>query len=308
MPRFATIDIGTHSVLLLVAERDTHGRFTPVLERLALTRLGRGVDGTGRLSEEGMAQTLEAVAAFANEARALDIEGLAVSATSAARDASNGAVFLEEARRLADVEVEIISGDAEARLVWLAVHADFGGRNNLCVVDVGGGSTEVIYGTADGQRTYARSVNAGSVRLTERFLPSDPPTPEGLAGMLRFLAEEFAQLPPPPAGATVVGTAGTVTTLLCIRDGIDPYDASRVHGARLTKAQLAAIIERLAGLPLAERREVKGLEPARADVIVAGGLILLAALERLGADACVVGDRGVRWGLLQERFGAARLP
>ena len=305
MPRFATIDIGTNSVLLLVAERDGDGRFSPVVERAALTRLGRGVDGTRRLSEEGMAQTLETLEAFAREARSLDIEGLAVSATSAARDATNGAEFLAEARRLADVEVEIISGDAEARLVWLAVHADFGG-SNLCVVDIGGGSTEVVYGTAQGQRTYARSLDVGSVRLTERFLASDPPTPEGLAAMLRFLGEAFAQLPHPPAGATVVGTAGTVTTLLSIRDGIEPYDASRVHGARLTKAELASIIERLAGLPLAERREVKGLEPARADVIVAGGLILLAALERLGAEVCVVGDRGVRWGLLQERFGSER--
>lgn len=305
MPRFATIDIGTNSVLLLVAERDGDGRFTPVLERAALTRLGRGVDGTRRLSDEGMADTLAAVGAFAKEARALDIQGLAVSATSAARDATNGPTFLEEARRLADVEVEIISGDAEARLVWLAVHADFGG-GNLCVVDIGGGSTEVVYGTAQGQRTYARSLDVGSVRLTERFLPTEPPTPEGLAALLRHLAEAFAQLPNPPAGATVVGTAGTVTTLLSIRDGIEPYDASKVHGARLTKAELAAIIERLAGLPLEERRKVKGLEPKRADVIVAGGLILLAALERLGADACVVGDRGVRWGLLRERFGAER--
>ncbi|HLT29606.1 MAG TPA: Ppx/GppA family phosphatase [Myxococcaceae bacterium] len=305
MPRFATIDIGTNSVLLLVAERDQEGRFSPVLERAALTRLGRGVDGTRRLSEEGITQTLAAVEAFAKEARALDIEGLAVSATSAARDATNGDQFLEEARRIADVEVEIISGDAEARLVWLAVQADFGG-SNLCVVDIGGGSTEVIYGTAQGQRTYARSLDVGSVRLTERFLPSDPPSPEGLAHLLRFLGEEFAQLPHPPAGATVVGTAGTVTTLLSIRDGIEPYDASRVHGARLTKADLVALIERLSRMPLEERRQVKGLEPARADVIVAGALILLAALERLGADVCVVGDRGVRWGLLQERFGAGR--
>lgn len=305
MPRFATIDIGTNSVLLLVAERDAEGRFSPVVERAALTRLGRGVDGTKRLSGEGMAATLSTLEAFAQEARSLDIEGLAVSATSAARDATNGAEFLAEARRLADVEVEIISGDAEARLVWLAVHADFGGKN-LCVVDIGGGSTEVVYGTAQGQRTYARSLDVGSVRLTERFLPTDPPSPEGLSAMLRFLGEEFAQLPHPPAGATVVGTAGTVTTLLSIRDGIEPYDASRVHGARLTKAELGAIIGRLAALPLAQRREVKGLEPARADVIVAGGLILLAALERLGAEVCIVGDRGVRWGLLQERFGAER--
>jgi len=303
MPRFATIDIGTNSVLLLVADRDADGRFTPVVERAELTRLGRGVDRTRELSREGIDATLEAVRAFSDEARALGAEGLAISATSAARDARNGRDFLDEARARAGVEVEIIGGDHEARLTWRAVVQDFGGTTPLCVIDIGGGSTEYIHGTAAGHRTYERSLDIGSVRLTERFMPSDPPSPEELTHVLRHLSEALAQLPPPPPGARVIGVAGTVTTLQSVALGLEPYDASRIHGSALSLATLASLTQRLAALPLEERRALPGLQPKRADVIVAGALILLASMQHLGATELLVGDRGVRWGLMAERFG-----
>jgi exopolyphosphatase / guanosine-5'-triphosphate,3'-diphosphate pyrophosphatase len=307
MPRFATIDVGTNSVLLLVAERTPEGRFEAVLERAEITRLGRGVDQSRRLSPEGMEATLEVLTAFAQEARALGAQGIAVSATSAARDAQNGHEFLEAAQQRAGVSVEIISGALEAQLSFASVHLDFAheAAGPLMVIDIGGGSTEFIYGTPAGQVDFRHSYDVGAVRLTERFLRADPLAAPERAQLTAFLRDTFAALPPPPAGATLVGVAGTVTTLFTVQNRIEPYDAQRVQGGTLTRAEVEALADRLCGLPLAERRALPGLQPKRADVIPAGALILLEAMRALKASGCRVSDRGLRWGLLAHRFGAA---
>ena len=300
--RYAAIDIGTNSVLLLVAER-REGGFAAVAERAEITRLGRGVDRTGALSAEGMEATLRCLESFAGEARALGARQIAAIATSAARDASNGERFLEEARGRAGVAVEIISGDEEAELAFSAATADFG-RGPLVVVDIGGGSTEFIHG-AGGQVRFRKSFDVGSVRLTERFVTAHPvPEPER-AAVRAHLRDAFAALPPPPAGARMVGIAGTVTTLYAVQHRVDPYDATSVHGHDLARAELSALAGALCGASLEERRRMPGLQPGRADVICAGALILEAAMDRLGAAACTVSDRGVRWGLIARRFGGA---
>lgn len=299
--RYAAIDVGTNSVLLLVAER-REGRFAAVAERAEITRLGRGVDRTGALSAEGMEATLRCLESFAGEARALGARQIAAIATSAARDASNGERFLQQARDRAGVAVEIISGGEEAELAFAAATADFG-DGPLVVVDIGGGSTEFIYGA--GQVQYRRSFDVGSVRLTERFITAHPvPEPER-AAVRAHLQGAFAALPPPPAGARLVGIAGTVTTLHAVLHRVDPYDAARVHGHDLQRAELAALAGTLCGASLEERRRMPGLQPGRADVICAGALILEAAMDRLNAGACTVSDRGVRWGLIARRFRGA---
>src|SRR5512140_3528168 len=165
MPRFATIDVGTNSVLLLVADRTPDGEFVPVLERAEITRLGRGVDQSRRLSPEGMEATLAVMTAFAREARSLGAEGIAVSATSAARDAQNGAQFLAAARERAGVTVEIISGELEAQLSFASAYMDFGkeAAGPLLVIDIGGGSTEFIYGNTAGRVDFRHSYDVGSV-------------------------------------------------------------------------------------------------------------------------------------------------
>jgi exopolyphosphatase / guanosine-5'-triphosphate,3'-diphosphate pyrophosphatase len=306
MPRYATIDVGTNSVLLLVADRSSDGRFQAVRERAEITRLGRGVDQTRRLSPEGMEATLQVLTAFAQEARELGAQGLAVSATSAARDAENGAEFLAAAQARAGVTVEIISGELEAQLSFTSAWTDFGQQaaRPLLVLDIGGGSTEFIFGSAEGQVSFRHSFDVGSVRLTERFIRSDPPSAEERARVAQHLGDTFRGLPPCPPGAELVGVAGTVTTLYTLQHGIEPYDSSRVHGGVLGRAELEALVERLCSLPLAERRTLRGLEPKRADVIPAGGLILLEALRALGLERLRVSDRGLRWGLLAHRFGA----
>ncbi|MFB1482876.1 Ppx/GppA family phosphatase [Corallococcus sp. RDP092CA] len=310
MPRFASIDIGTNSVLLLVADRLPDGRFTPVVERAEITRLGRGVDTSRTLSTEGMEATLAVLVAFANEARELGAEGIAVSATSAARDAKNGADFIAQARARADVTVEIIPGEMEAQLSFAAVAQDFASESAgpLVVVDIGGGSTEFIYGTDAGTVAFRHSFDVGAVRLTERYVRTDPLSPDERAGIEAHLRDTFSALPPPPPASMLVGVAGTVTTLYAVQHQMATYDADAVHGGTLSRSELSALADRLCALPLDARRALPGLQPKRADVIPAGALILLEAVKALGVDACRVSDRGLRWGLLAHRFGSGTSP
>jgi exopolyphosphatase/guanosine-5'-triphosphate,3'-diphosphate pyrophosphatase len=309
MVRYATIDIGTNSVLLLVAERKPDSTFQPVAEEAEITRLGRGVDATGRLSAEGMEDTLKVLVSFVRRARSMGAREVLVTATSAARDAANGDDFLQAAKERAEVEVEIISGELEAQLAYSAAYADFGRippGGPLVVIDIGGGSTEFIYGRPDGspEISFHASLNVGSVRLTERFVQSDPVSEAERQRIAEEVRRAFGKLPHPPSGARAVGVAGTVTTLYAIRHAIEPYEAARVHGGTLSAVELKDLSRMLCGTPLAQRRRLPGLQPKRADVICAGALILEHALERLGMDRCLVSDRGVRWGLLMQRFGA----
>jgi exopolyphosphatase/guanosine-5'-triphosphate,3'-diphosphate pyrophosphatase len=298
--RHAAIDVGTNSVLLLVAER-RDGRPVAVEERMEITRLGRGVDRTRMLAPEAMDETAAAVETFARAARALGVATLDVVTTSAARDAGNGAEFLERLRRVSGVEPEILSGDREAELSFASAR-ELLPRGPLSVIDIGGGSTEIVHGEAT--PSFRRSLDVGAVRLTERHLHADPPSPAELAALRDDLRGELAAIPGPPAGAQMVGVAGTVTTLCALHLGLDAYDGSRVHGARLTLAAIRDLAARLAAIPLAERRRLPGLPPRRADVIVAGAEILVAAVEHLGFDAITVSDRGVRWGVVLRHLGA----
>ncbi len=303
MPRFAAIDVGTNSVLLLVADRNEQGAFTAVLERADITRLGRGVDQAKALAPDAIAETTAAIERFVAEARGLHAEGIAISATSAARDASNGQAFLDGVRARTGVSVDIISGDEEAKLSYGSAFADFGGQGPLVVLDIGGGSTEFIFGDATGGIGFRHSFDVGSVRLTERFLRHDPPSATELAELGAMLDQTLHSLPKAPAEARVIGIAGTVTTLFSVARSLETYDAGRVHGQTLRLDEVRATVARLAALPVHLRRSVPGLQPRRADVIVAGGLILQRALELLGASQLTVSDRGLRWGLLVDRFG-----
>jgi len=300
--RLAAIDVGTNTVLLLVAERRGNA-LAPVLERAEITRLGRGVDASGRLDPAAIQDTVAVVASYAADARRLGAGEIVCVATSAARDASNGAEFFAAAEAAAGLLPQVISGDEEARLVYASAWRDFGGGGPLAVLDVGGGSTEFTVG--DGSAPRARtSLQVGAVRLTERHVRGDPiPAPELAA--LRSAARE-ALLPVAPLargapGARLVGVAGTVTTLEAVKQALPSYDAQRVHGATLARADVEALVERLAALPVRARAALPGMEPKRADVIVAGAVVVAEAMRAGGYDRLVVSDRGVRWGLLHDR-------
>lgn len=342
LPRFAVIDVGTNSVLLLVAEKREDGSFVAVEEDIALTRLGAGVDRTGRLEGAAMTATLDAAERFARKATELGAESIVATATSAARDAENGPAFLQAFAERTGVAAEILSGEEEARLAFASAWRDFG-DGPLAVIDIGGGSTELIYGEGD-RPEFWTSLQLGCVRLTERHLAGDPPAPAELAALrseldgmwgelvrdwgwaparagdgvgggagfetvaeagkgagVRAGPEEGPAVGPGALGTRLVGIAGTVTSLCALAHGIE--DCRQVHGATLRLNALRTLTERLASLPLAKRKKLPGLPEKRADVIVAGAVILSSAMERLGFDELTASDRGIRWGLLYERFG-----
>jgi exopolyphosphatase/guanosine-5'-triphosphate,3'-diphosphate pyrophosphatase len=303
--RLAAIDVGTNTVLLVVAERRA-GVLAPVLERAEITRLGRGVDATGRLDPASIRDTVRVLADFAASARSLGASRIACVATSAARDASNGADFFEAARRAAGLVPEVISGDEEARLVWASAFRDFGTAGGpLEVLDVGGGSTELSFGEGPLPRGRT-SLQVGAVRLTERHVRSDPPSPAEVRRLRDAARDALAPARglAAPGGGRLVGVAGTVTTLSAVAQELPVYDAERVHGATLALAEVEALTARFAGLTVAERAALPGMEPKRADVILAGAIVVAEAMALLGFDRLTVSDRGVRWGLLYDRFGA----
>jgi exopolyphosphatase/guanosine-5'-triphosphate,3'-diphosphate pyrophosphatase len=223
--------------------------------------------------------------------------------TEALRRARNGHLFVNEATaRLGSVggRFAVIDGEREARLSWRAVRAAFPSlRGVRTVVDIGGGSTELLVGEAEIEGVV--SLPIGSVRLTERLLHHDPPTDDERAA-LRATVDEALTAAPPPRG-TVVGIAGTVTTLSAMAQSLAHYDAERVHGSRLDYAALSETVARLGRATAQERRSLPGLDPKRADVIYAGAVILERVLARAGADSCLVSDRGIRWGLVYEAAG-----
>jgi exopolyphosphatase/guanosine-5'-triphosphate,3'-diphosphate pyrophosphatase len=195
---------------------------------------------------------------------------------------------------------EIIEGDREADLSFLAARRDFGGAGGpLAVLDVGGGSTELVFG-AGANPSFHVSLQVGSVRLFERLVHDDPPShPERLA-VRATVDAALAAVPPPPAGARLIGVAGTLTTLATLAQGLPAYDAGRVHGAELSLAEISTLANRLWSLPMEARRRLPGLQPGRADVIPVGALIVETVLYRLRLDRITVSDRGIRWGLLYE--------
>ncbi len=303
--RFATIDVGTNTVLLLVAER-RGAALVPVLERAEITRLGRGVDATGRLDPAAIRETVAVLREYARSARELGAPVVACVATSAARDASNGAEFFEAARDAAELVPEVIPGDEEARLVWASAWRDFGRPGEpLAVLDVGGGSTELSFGDGSAPRGRA-SLQVGAVRLTERHVRGDPPSAaelDALRAAAREAVRPFAAMEGRAEGGRLVGVAGTVTTLAAVAQALPAYDAERVHGSWLSLAEIERLVATLAALTVRERAALPGMEPKRADVILAGAVIVAEATRATGHSRLTVSDRGVRWGLLYDRVG-----
>jgi exopolyphosphatase/guanosine-5'-triphosphate,3'-diphosphate pyrophosphatase len=303
--RVATIDIGTNTVLLLVAERGPDGALVPVAERATITRLGEGVDRTRALAPEAIARTRACLEDYARVVHDAGATRVAVVGTSAMRDASGGDAVRACVRELLGVEARVISGREEARLTFRGALSGLpvDAREDVAVFDIGGGSTEVVLGRLEAalpRIAFAESFDVGSVRLTERHVAHDPPTAEEMRQVESAARDAFASVPSLPRGRAPVGIAGTMTTLAAVALGLEPYDGARVHGFTMTREELDRVVAQLAELDVEARRRVRGMEPKRADVIVAGGAIARVLLEHWGAPAVVVSDRGVRWGLADE--------
>jgi exopolyphosphatase/guanosine-5'-triphosphate,3'-diphosphate pyrophosphatase len=266
------------------------------------------LDRTGRLADEAVLRSLAICRELRSHADDAGVGTLVAIGTQALREARNAADFIGPASEILRTPIEVISGEREAALAFRAVADTLPALAGapFTVIDIGGGSTEFIYGNPAGRVDFRHSYDVGSVRLTERLIRTDPLTAEERGRVEKLLRETFSAMPPPPPTAELVGVAGTVTTLYALQNRIEPYDAERVHGGTLTRMQLEQLVDKLCGLPLAERRTLPGLQPKRADVIPAGAMILLEALRALDLHQCRVSDRGLRWGLMAHRFGAPR--
>jgi exopolyphosphatase/guanosine-5'-triphosphate,3'-diphosphate pyrophosphatase len=305
--RVATIDIGTNTVLLLVADRDANGALVVVAERAVITRLGEGVDRLRRFSPDAIARTTACLRDYADLVRALGAERVAVVGTSAMRDAGGAQELSARVQALFGVVPQVVSGEEEARLTFRGALGGLGplpaAGADVAVFDIGGGSTEVVFGRIEAgvaSLEYSASFDVGSVRLTERHVRHDPLTPSERGELARAAREAFAPVPPLRAGQRVVGIAGTMTTLAAVSLGLVPYDGARVHGCTMHRQELRRTVDTLASMPQNSRRLVPGMEPKRADVIVAGGCLALGLLDRWDADEVIVSDRGVRWGLAED--------
>jgi exopolyphosphatase/guanosine-5'-triphosphate,3'-diphosphate pyrophosphatase len=295
--RAGAIDIGTNTVLLTIAERGPGG-VRALLERATITRLGERVDRTGSLSEAATARTLACLRTYSELLLQARVEALDVVGTSALRDAAGSQSFLDAAAHLLGKRPRVISGDEEAALTFFGAISGLDLEATVIVFDIGGGSTEIIVRSGAGELA-AKSLDIGSVRLFERHLHADPPLPGEVEQVRRAVATALRDAPLPAAEATLVGVAGTITTLAAINQGLVAYDSARVHGAELERTAIEALLQRLAALPLDQRRNVTGLDPGRADVIVAGAAIAAEVVRWSGRSSLKVSDRGVRWGLIQ---------
>lgn len=292
----AIIDIGTNTVLMLLARRDAEGRVVVRDDLVRMTRLGQGAVASGRLSAEAIERTLAALREYRGIAEGLGAELEAV-ATEGLRMASNPEAFLEPAAEVLGRPVRLISGDEEAELSFRSVAQEEPGEGPLYVLDIGGGSTELVVGRRGGAVIDRRSHPVGSVRLTERLVHSDPPTADEVEAVAKAARAALAEQPVPPL-PELHGLAGTVTTVAALLLELPEYDRTVVDGSRWPLAQVVELRDRLAAMTLAERLRRPQLPPGRADVIVAGATILVEALRHCGASTLVVRDRGLRYALV----------
>ncbi|SOE13237.1 exopolyphosphatase / guanosine-5'-triphosphate,3'-diphosphate pyrophosphatase [Streptomyces sp. 2323.1] len=329
MKRVAAIDCGTNSIRLLVADADpATGELKDLDRRMQIVRLGQGVDRTGRLAPEALERTFAACREYAAVIKGLGAEQVRFVATSASRDAENREDFVRGVVDILGVEPEVITGDQEAEFSYTGATKELtgiesagaerlpgeggGGRRvglaqPFLVVDIGGGSTEFVLG--DGSVRAARSVDVGCVRMTERHLVhegeiSDPPTAGQISAIKADVAaalDRAEETVPLREAATLVGLAGSVTTVAAIALGLESYDSEAIHHSRLSLAQVREITGRLLSSTHAERAAIPVMHPGRVDVIAAGALVLLSIMERMGAEEVVVSEHdildGIAWSI-----------
>lgn len=301
--RYAVIDVGTNSVKFHLGERLADGEWRTVADRSEITRLGERLEETGRLGKEPMERTVAAIAEMVEEARLGGVEAIAAVGTAGLRQASNRAEFLETVRERAGVEVEVISGEEEGRLSYLAVAATLNlGRGSLVVFETGGGSSQFTFGESD--RVDERfSLDVGAVPYTERFRLDRAVDEATLAAALEAIAADLSALDGRPTPDVLVGIGGAVTNLAAVKLQLEPYDPDIVRGSVLEGTELDRQIELYRTRDAEDRRRIRGLQPRRAEVILAGACVVRTVLAKLRRDSLTVSDRGLRHGLLLERFG-----
>jgi exopolyphosphatase/guanosine-5'-triphosphate,3'-diphosphate pyrophosphatase len=295
--RVAIVDVGTNSTRLLIADV-ADGRVDKVERLSRVTRLGRGVDLSGQLSNEAVETTCDAIADYVSIYGEAGVEAVDAIATSAVRDADNGDAFIAELRERFALSARVLDGEEEARLTYLGATSEHPPTVPTLVIDIGGGSTELVVGIGD-EIAFHTSLQAGVVRHTERHISADPPTAtelESLAGDVRGLIEAaIGELPEASADAGIA-VAGTPTSLASVEMELEPYDPARVHGHTLSLDSIQRLLSRFASAPLSERVEMPGLHPDRAPTIVAGVVILVEAMRAFGLEQVEVSEHDILYG------------
>jgi exopolyphosphatase/guanosine-5'-triphosphate,3'-diphosphate pyrophosphatase len=296
--RIASIDIGTNTVLLLVADIGDDGTIVPVRYDQRIPRLGKDVDARRRLAEDAIQRVIHVLTEYQSLLAPLDVTATVLTATSAVRDAGNRAKFLEEVHRATGWRVQILSGSEEARWAYRGAISGVLSAGRTSVLDIGGGSTEVISGVA-GTLTHRRSLNIGALRITERFLQHDPPSATEVAAAERFVRSELRAVDSfPLQDSTVVGVAGTATTLALLAQGYTTFDIRGVSGYRLPLDEVIALERRMEGVSTMTIGEWASVLEGRADIIRAGTIILREFLSRYGFPSIIVSERGLRYGIV----------
>jgi exopolyphosphatase / guanosine-5'-triphosphate,3'-diphosphate pyrophosphatase len=293
--RVAVIDVGTNSARLLVADV-CGGEVSPVERRSRVTRLGRGVDLSGRLSAEAIEDACEAIGGYVASYQELGAEVVDTIATSAVRDAENGSAFVAELRERFALSARVLDGGEEARLTYLGATSAQAPTEPTLVVDIGGGSTELIVGTGS-EISFHASLQAGVVRHSERHVASDPPTTvelEALAADVRGLIE--AAIGSGVEARAGIAVAGTPTSLAAVELGLEPYDPARVHGHVLSLTSIQRMLSLLASTPLSQRVEIPGMHPDRAPTIVAGVVILVETMRAFGLGQIEASEHDILYG------------
>lgn len=303
-PSFAVIDVGTNSVKFHVGCRDAGGTWRAIADRAEVTRLGEGLEAGGAIQPAALERTVRALRSMVEEARARGVRAVAAVGTAGLRQASNQADVLATFARVAGVAVEVISGAEEARLAYLAVVTWLGLQvDRVVVFDTGGGSSQFTFG--EGTRVAERfSLDVGAVRYTERFGLARAVGRDVVAAVQGTLDADLSRLDGRPVPHALVGMGGATTNVAAVMHGLATYDADVIQGSRLTMAEVDRQVGLYAGLDAEARRAIPGLQPGRAEVILAGACIIRTVMAKLGVDALTVSDRGLRHGVLVERFGS----
>jgi exopolyphosphatase/guanosine-5'-triphosphate,3'-diphosphate pyrophosphatase len=303
MPVYAVIDVGTNSVKFNISERRPDGEWRAIVDRGEVTRLGEGIAETGDIAPAAIERTVEAIAGMAEEAKRHEASALVAVGTMGMRTAGNSERFIARVRERCGVAIEVIPGEEEGRLAYLAVKSGLGlAKGRLVIFDTGGGSTQFTFGHGDAVDERF-SLNIGAVRLTAQHGLGGVLSPAQLETALAALAGEFSRLDDRPSPEALVGMGGAITNMTAVMHGLAVYDPEVVQGSVLTRAEVERQIELYRSRDVEARRRIVGLQPKRADVILAGACVVRTVMGRLRRDTLVVSDRGLRHGVLIDRFG-----
>lgn len=303
MPRYAVMDIGTNAIKFNIAQKTPDGKWKTIFDKAEVTRLGEGLNRTGKISPEAMERNFSVIDEMIAIAQQNQVDQVFAIGTMALRTASNANDFINHIKIKFGIPVEIISGDEEARLSFLAVRSSLDIRQgNFLIFDIGGGSTEFISGT-DGQIQNKTSLTIGVVRLTEDILISDPVKQQECDAANKIIQNTFSAIAVMNPVDRLIGVGATLTTLGAMKMEMAHYDPEIIHGQTLSRSDVDQLLSQLQSKTIAERKKIVGLEPRRADVIFAGAMIVSNIMKKIKAAEVIISDRGVRHGFLIDRFG-----